>query len=146
MNILPIDKYLPQRRPFIMVDRINDGSDKNCTTTFTVRQDNPLVIEKEGEERFSEAGLLENIAQTCASHIGFVEIHIRKNPTIRIGVVGLYKGITINRLPRVGEVLTTHVEETENFGDLSIYRANIQCGGEAIAEGEIRVVLTDKLA
>ncbi len=142
MELFPIESYLPQKRPFIMVDKICNANESECCTETSISEENIMV--KNGV--FIEAGILENIAQTCACHIGFVEIHIRENPIIRIGVVAQIKGLEITRYPQTGEVITTNVKENENFGDVSIYTATISSEGEPIAQGELRVVLTDKIS
>lgn len=139
IEILPIDRYLPQKRPFLMVDEILSGGEKHCITHFIVRQENPLFR----GESFTEAGLIENIAQTAAAHIGYVEIHIKKTNLIKVGVIAAIKSLKIFRLPHRGEDLITSVEETMGgVMNMSIYNAEIKAGEELIAQGEIRVAIT----
>ena len=144
MELLPIESYLPQKHPFIFIERMSEVDQSRCRGELTIKEDNVLV----NDGYFIESGILENIAQTCAAHIGYVEIHIRKNPHIRIGMVAQIKEMEIYRYPKVGESISTTVEEIENYGDLSIYKAtviNSDKETEVMAEGEIRVVLTDKI-
>ncbi len=141
MELHPIDFYLPQKRPFIMVDKIQSVSIQECQTEFNVLSQNIMVHDGE----LSESGLLENIAQTCATHIGYIEIHIRNAQYIRIGMVAQIKALDIKRYPRVGDLVITHVTEKENYGDVSIYDATMTIGEEEIAAGEFRVILTDKI-
>ena len=140
MEYFNIEHYLPQKHPFIFVDKILDGNEKFCITSFSVEATNILL----SGSQLSEAGILENVAQTCASHIGYAEIHIRHNP-VKIGVVGTYKNFVIHRLPHIGENLHTHAEELENFDTLSIYTAKTMVGDEVVAEGEIHVALTEDI-
>lgn len=139
IKILPISRYLPQQRPFILVDKICDGSEKKCTTELTVTDEIVTV----GDGELLESGLLENLAQTCAAHIGFVEIHIRKSNKINIGLVGAVKQCEIRRRVRVGEKLTTEAEETFVFDNMSSYIVVAKVGAEIIAQGELQVVLSD---
>lgn len=141
MELHPIDFYLPQKRPFIMVDKILSVSLHECQTEFNVSDQN--IMAHDGE--LSESGLLENIAQTCATHVGYIEIHIRNAQHIRIGMIAQIKSLEINRYPRVGDLIITHVTEKENYGDVSIYDADMTIGEEEIATGEFRVILTDKI-
>ncbi len=144
MELLPIESYLPQKHPFIFIEKMSDVDRNKCRGELTIKEDNVLV----NDGYFIESGILENIAQTCAAHIGYVEIHIRKNPHIRIGMVAQIKEMEVYRYPKVGESISTTVEEIENYGDLSIYKAtviNSDKETEVMAEGEIRVVLTDKI-
>lgn len=50
-----------------MVDQLDFFANKSASTTFQVLADNVLVE----KNHFSEAGLLENMAQTCAIHAGY---------------------------------------------------------------------------
>ncbi len=139
IKILPIDRYLPQQRPFILVDKICVGSEKKCVTQFVVYDD--CVTVSDGE--LTEGGLLENLAQTCAAHIGFVEIHIRKSNKINIGLVAAVKQCEIHRKVCVGEMLTTEAEEKFVFDNMSSYNVVAKVDDEVIARGEMQVVLSD---
>ncbi len=139
IKILPINRYLPQQRPFILVDEICVGSEKKCVTKFKVSQDCVTVT----DGRLSEGGLLENLAQTCAAHIGFVEIHIRKSDKINIGLVAAVKQCEICRKVYVGETLLTEAEEIFVFDNMSSYNVVAKVNDEVIAKGELQVVLSD---
>jgi len=71
MNIKPTDisvlDLLPQRPPFIMVDKLTYFDAKSAKTIFTVCEDNMFCF----DGRMEESGLVENIAQTCAARTGF---------------------------------------------------------------------------
>jgi 3-hydroxymyristoyl/3-hydroxydecanoyl-(acyl carrier protein) dehydratase len=71
MNInlddINIHALLPQRPPFIMVDKLTNYDTVSAKTVFAIREDNLFC--KDGV--MEEAGLVENIAQTCATRTGF---------------------------------------------------------------------------
>ena len=90
----------------------------------------------------SEGGVLENIAQSCASHIGYMSRHL----PIRIGVVASVKNVEIISLPKVGALLETTVEDQgEPIFSVSIYDAKVFSEGTLVAQGEMRVVLTNQI-
>ena len=90
----------------------------------------------------SEGGVLENIAQSCASHIGYMSRHL----PIRIGVVASVKNVEIISLPQVGALLETTVEDQgEPIFSVSIYDAKVFSEGTLVAQGEMRVVLTNQI-
>ena len=94
------------------------------------------------ENCLSEGGVMENIAQTCATHIGYLSRHL----PIRIGVVASVRNMEINSLPKVGARLETMVEEQgEPIFSVSIYEAKVFSDGALVAQGEMRVVLTDQI-
>lgn len=137
MQPLKASEFLPQRAPFLLVDRMLACEQHLCRTDFMVAEGHPLV--KDGQ--LLEAGVLENIAQTCATHIGYLPRHI----PVRIGVVASVRNLKIHTLPKVGDLLETIVEEQgDPVFSISIYMAKVFLNGQVIAEGEMRVVLTEK--
>lgn len=63
---IDIHELLPQREPFVMVDKLVYFDEKTTTTSFLVREDN-LFVEN---GRLNACALAENIAQTCAARLG----------------------------------------------------------------------------
>lgn len=137
MNPLRASDFLPHRAPFLLVDRLLACDQHFCRTDFTVPAEHPMV--RNG--RLGEGGIMENIAQTCATHIGYLSRHL----PIRIGVVASVKNMSILSLPKVGSLLETTVEEQgEPIFSVSIYEAKVFSNGTLVAQGEMRVVLTDQ--
>lgn len=137
MKPLNASEFLPQRPPFLLVDRMLVCEQHLCQTDFVVCEGHPLV--KNGV--LLEAGVLENIAQSCATHIGYLSRHV----PVRIGVVASVRNLKIRKLPAVGSVVETVVEEQgDPVFSISIYLSKVMVDGELVAEGEMRVVLTDK--
>lgn len=138
---LNIDNLLPQRPPFRFVDRILDFEMEHVVTEFVVPEDNPLV----GDSRLSEAGLVENIAQSCAARIGYICVYILKK-AVNIGIIGLVRDMKINFMPSVGSRLVTHIELVSEALGLSLVNAEITCDGKCVATGQMKISLTDKPA
>lgn len=129
--------YIPQRPPFVMVDEIESCTLELCRTRFRIVDTNPLV----DNGLLLESGVIENIAQSCAARIGYVNIHIKKQK-VRIGVIGGIKDFKLSYRPKVGEVLTTEISDVlSDFGDMSILNATTYCNGQQIASCEIKVAL-----
>jgi 3-hydroxymyristoyl/3-hydroxydecanoyl-(acyl carrier protein) dehydratase len=142
MNIdlatIPLTDLLPQAPPFLFVDKIIDFNYDTyaCTTSFLITK-NCLLIE---DNCLTEAGLLENIAQTCATQIGFVNKYILKKD-IQIGFIGAVKNVKITTFARLGETLETHIEIVMEFADMKIANCTVCVGNQIIAEGEIKLAL-----
>lgn len=137
MQPLKAAEFLPQQAPFLLVDRMLSCEKHSCHTDFPVPAVHPLV--KEGF--LLEAGVLENIAQSCATHIGYLS----RNIPVRIGVVASIRNLKIHTFPRVGDVVETVVEEQgDPIFSVSIYMAKVMVGDQLVAEGEMRVVLTEQ--
>ena len=100
---IQITTLIPQRPPFVMVDRIVSCDDTDAVTELTVRQDNILLE----DTHLSSAGVVENMAQSCAVRMGCG--NVLKNEPIRLGYIGEVKNLKIYRLPKLDEVLNTEV-------------------------------------
>ena len=132
---LQAEELIPQRNPIILVDRLLDSDETATVSDFLVRK--VCVFVDNG--RLVSAGLLENIAQTCALRIGY----LNRGQQVRIGVVGAVKNFTVHRLPSVGETLITTVKETLYIDPALVVSAETCVGSERVASCEMKVFLTN---
>lgn len=136
---IDIHTLLPQQEPFVMVGTLVAYDDTHTATETIVKADNIFV---EGGELCAE-GMVENIAQTCAARIGYVNKYILKRG-IQIGFIGSVRHFRLHRLPRVGEIIATRVKiEQEVFG-MTLAIATIHSGAELLAETEIKIAVKDE--
>jgi len=133
---------LPQRPPFIMVDKLTHFDWVSAKTVFTVREDNLFC--KDGV--MEEAGLVENIAQTCAARTGFKQrLENGDFTNIKIGVIAMIHSLEMKRCPLVGEVLETSMEIEEEFFSTTLVKSEVKTGDETIAICKMKLFLTDKV-
>lgn len=136
-----IEDILPQRRPYILVDKLVHYDEVMAKTIFEIREDN-LFCEN---GMMDEAGLIENIAQTCAAHTGYkAKRQSGQDEKIKIGYLGMIKEMKIMRKARVGETLTTTVEIKAEVFSTTLIGAKVEVDNETIAECEMKIFLTDK--
>lgn len=137
-----VRELLPQRPPFIMVDKLTRYDPLRSVTVFTVRRDNLFC--KNGV--MEEAGLIENIAQTCAAKTGYRNMTGTEHGggAVKIGLIGMIRQMDIYRNPRVGEQLTTTVEIREEVFNATLVGAKVETGEELIATCEMKIYLTGK--
>jgi len=105
---LPIDirRFLPHRKPMLMVDEITRLNDKEITTTLKILDDN-IFIENGA---LSEIGIIENAAQTSSGIIGrpyFDQNEGDENYAIQ-GYISKIKSVEIFNLPLLNKTLVTH--------------------------------------
>lgn len=136
INVLEL---LPQRPPFIMVDRLLSCSDTEAVTRFEVRKDNLFL----SAGRLSEGGVVENVAQSCASRIGYIG-RFHKRESVKIGVIGSITNFRINSLPKVGDIMTTTIVVEEDIFNMTLIDAKVEIDGKEIATGKMKISLTDK--
>lgn len=129
---------LPQRPPFVMIDRLTHFDETVTQTCFEVRHDN-LFMEADG--MLNPCALVENIAQTCAARMGYIN-HISKAP-VRLGFIGAIKHLEIVRPAREGEVLTTRIEVLQEVMAVTMVSATVKVGEETIVTAEMKIAMSD---
>lgn len=87
---LDILSLIPQRPPFVFVSRLLTADEQRAVAEFTIPADCPLL---QGE-RFPTAGLLENMAQTCAARIGYLQV--AQQQPVRIGYIGALNPLEVH--------------------------------------------------
>ena len=120
LRSIDIHELLPQQEPFVMVGRLVAFDRKRTVTQTEVKSDN-LFLEKDG---LSVPGLMENIAQTCAARIGYVN--------------------KVHALPQLGDTLETTVDVREEVFGMTLADAFIRCGGELMAQTEMKIAVKDR--
>lgn len=137
---IPIEGILPQRKPFIMVGQLLHYDEVVTATRFVIQEDNLFC--KNGE--FVASGLVENIAQTCAARIGYINKYIL-HKDVNIGFIGAVRNLEIHRLPRVGEMIETSIEVLSSQFGLTLAHGEIRLAdGTIVAEGEMKIALSEK--
>ena len=126
-------KFIPQRRPIVMVHRLTSASDDNAVTQFDIESDNVFI----DKGRFAEPGIVENIAQTAAVHIGYQ--CSQKNIPIPIGYIAAIKDLRVKALPLVNSSITTTVKVVNKVLDITVVQGMITQGDETLCTCEMRI-------
>jgi predicted hotdog family 3-hydroxylacyl-ACP dehydratase len=136
MNLPPdILEYIPQRPPFVMVDKLLFSSDKQTITNLTILPEN-LLCEN---GFFYEAGMIENIAQSVAAGSGYQSK--QKNENAPKGMIGSIKKLQIRKRPGVGETIKTVVNLIADFDNALVVEGSISVGDEIIASCQLNVFM-----
>ena len=139
LETIDVLTLLPQRPPFVMIDRLIHFDEVVTTTQLEVRPDN-LFMEADG--LLNNCALVENIAQTCAARIGYINQYIYKE-RVRLGFIGSIKNLQVLRPAREGEVLTTSIEVVQEVLQLTLVNATVKVGDETIVTAEMKIALSD---
>ena len=128
-----ITKYIPQRHPIIMVHELVEADDDHAVTQLTIEPDNVFVT----KEYFGEPGLVENIAQTAAMHVGYQ--CALKNIPIPIGYIAAVKDLKIRALPKQNTRITTSVKVTNKVLDVTVVEGRVEQAGNLLCSCEMRI-------
>lgn len=131
---LDVQHYIPQRPPMVMIGELVSSTPESTTTTLTITDDNILVH----EGQFTEAGLVENIAQTAALHAGY---NRNQGEPVRLGFIGALKDLKIHTLPSVNQEIATTVTILHQIMDVTVIGGVVRRDGEIMAECEMKIFL-----
>ncbi len=131
-NILSL---IPQRHPFVMVDKLLYSDGQLTRTGFRVKEDNIFVE----NGKFNEAGLLENMAQTAAAGAGYVAVV--ENRPVDTGYIGAAKNFEVFGLPAVNDELVTEVMIEHQVFNSIMVAGNIRCNDKLIAVCELKIFI-----
>ncbi|WP_312767239.1 ABC transporter permease [Epilithonimonas sp.] len=128
-SLINIHNFLPHREPMLMTDYILELKEDKVITSFKITQDNIFV----SDNKFIEAGLIENLAQTCSSILGQ---SFFQNPNVETKVIGFItniKKIEIFTLPKVDDIIISKASLISQFENI----CNIFC--ETFLDDEILI-------
>ena len=139
MQLIETDilSLLPQRPPFIMVDRLIHFDPVVTRTELKITENNIFC----SEGTLLPAGLIENIAQTCAARIGYINSHL--NEEIKIGVIGAVQNLEIISLPSVGDMLETEIIVSDIIFSVTIVDAFVRCKGNIVAKCNMKIAIIE---
>ena len=135
INILEL---LPQKPPFVTVDVLTHFDDVITSTGLKVTADNMFVENNE----FAEIGVMENIAQTCAVRMGYINKYLCSDK-VKIGFIGSIKDFVIKELPKVGDELKTTIEVVSEVFAITLVNAKVEIGDRLIASCEMKISISD---
>ena len=124
---------LPHRPPFVMVDKLLRCDENSTMTSFNITDENILVVNGE----FTEAGLMENIAQTAAAGAGY-RAKLQKKP-VAVGYIGAVKNFIVLDLPKINDELVTEVKIEEQVFDMIVISGTVKRNDEVMAQCEMNI-------
>jgi predicted hotdog family 3-hydroxylacyl-ACP dehydratase len=134
----PLDQLLPQRPPFVMIDRLTQFSETDTETRFKVRSSN-LFVE---DGVLSVPGITENIAQTCAARLGYW--NLINHRAVDIGFIGAIRNLTVKHYPKVGTRISTHIHIEGTAMGMTLVHAVSRSEKEIVAECDMKIAVQEQ--
>ncbi len=134
---------LPQKPPMVMVDGLLSHDAQKTVSTLLIEADNIFLK----GQLFTEAGLVENIAQTAALRTGWMARQTEgtgKASAPPVGVIGGIKDLRIHELPPAGTRLTTTVSIVAEVMNATVVSGKVEAGGKTLAECEMKIFLQEQ--
>lgn len=134
LRSIDIHTLLPQQEPFVMVGKLTYFERTRIRTELLIPEGNIFV----NDGRFSAAGIIENMAQTCAARLGYINKYILLKG-IQLGFIGALRDMEVVDLPKVGETIETEVVIREEVFGMLLADATVKCGERLIAKTEMKI-------
>lgn len=134
-NLEFLKKLIPHREPMILIDTLLYHDSTSLVSSLLVLKESLFVA----SNQFSEAGILEHMAQSVALHTGYSG-YLSEQST-REGYIGAIKKAEILQLPKVGEIITTQVTITYSAMDMTLVTLESKIDGKIIATAAMSTIL-----
>lgn len=138
-DLINIHNFLPHREPMLMADYILELTKEKVVTSFEIKEDNIFVHNGE----FVEAGLIENLAQTCSSIFGQSFFENPETDTKVIGFITNIKKIEVFALPKTGNKIISKASLISQYENI----CNIFCetfnNDELLIRAEINLFIQE---
>ncbi|WP_267404436.1 MULTISPECIES: ABC transporter permease [unclassified Chryseobacterium] len=138
-NIINIHNFLPHREPMLMADYILELTKEKVITSFEIKEDNIFVHNNE----FVEAGLIENLAQTCSSILGQSFFENPATDTKVIGFITNIKKIEVFALPKVGDIIISKASLISQFENICQISCETFVDDKLLIKGEINLFIQE---
>jgi len=129
-----IENYIPQRKPFIMIDNLVNVVPEKFETDFLVLPENIFV--ENGMLR--EFALIENIAQTSSAGLAITKKQTGKKNAD--GFIGAISKLKLYDLPKVHDTIYTIVNLITQFENMYLLKGENYLSGKKLLECEIKLV------
>ncbi|MFZ1785629.1 MAG: 3-hydroxyacyl-ACP dehydratase [Ferruginibacter sp.] len=126
---------IPQKPPFVMVDKLLSFGETSVTTGFSIPHDNIFVE----QGLFKEPGLVENIAQTAAARAGYVSK--TENKPVAVGYIGAVNNLQVFMLPEAGDELITEITIDNQIFDVTLISGKITSKGRPVAQCKMKIFI-----
>lgn len=130
-----VEQLIPQKKPFVMIDKMLAFSENTITAGLTIPSDNIFVE----NGKFNESGIVEHMAQSVALYTGY-QFYLKQEPA-PTGYIGAIKDVAIADLPLPGEELVTEVNVIQEFMGVTLVDIVTRRNNIEIARSQMKTAL-----
>ena len=129
--------FIPQRSPFVLVDKLLFVDKKTSCCSFTIPEGN--LFSESGF--YSTAGLVESMAQTAAAGTGYLSK--LENKPVPLGYIGAVQKLEVfDWPPALSEIIMT-INLLTNILQVSLVSGIVQFGGRTLASCEMKIFINN---
>lgn len=139
LRSIDVHSLLLQQDPYILTGPLVHY-EKDCVKSeFTVPHDGFFVR----HDKLRSAGMVENIAQTCALRLGYVNKYIL-GKGIEIGVIAAVRNMRVFDHPSVGDTITTTIKILKDVMGMMLAEATIDNKGRVLATATVKMAVKNR--
>lgn len=131
-----IFELIPQRLPMVMVDKHLSTENNTTHTLFSIEPDSMFVE----NNLLSEAGIIENIAQSAAVHSGIM-FKQSGSDKVPVGFIASIQELQISFYPEAGSQLFTEITFLDEVMGVSIIEGISKCNEKICATCKMKIFL-----
>ena len=128
-----IKEYIPQREPFLMIDRLQVISEEVFDGSYTIDAANPLT----DVAYVSSSIMIEFFAQTCAAGFGF----LTRGQDVKPGFIGGISKLSVYNTPAIGDTITSRVLIKNRFENIQLIEGKVMLDGVTLLECRMKIVV-----
>lgn len=129
---------IPQRPPFVMIDRILVSNETKTISSFMVRENNIFVE----NAMLKEPGLVENIAQTAAARAGYNAS--MENKPVQLGYIASIKNLQVKNFPKINDEIITEISIENQIFNVSLISGKITCNEQVLAHCQMKIFISNQ--
>jgi len=138
-HLINMHNFLPHREPMLMADYILELTKEKVVTSFEIKEDNIFVHNNE----LAEAGLIENLAQTCSSILGQSFFENIGADTKVIGFITNIKKIEVFALPKTGDKIISKASLISQYENICNIFCETFSNDELLIRAEINLFIQE---
>jgi predicted hotdog family 3-hydroxylacyl-ACP dehydratase len=134
---IPVQEFIPQREPFVMVDKLIYADEKTSRTSLLIREGN--IFASEGF--FSAAGMVEAMAQSAAAGTGY--FYKMRNKPVPVGYIGAVQQLEIFDWPPVNQEILLEINLQTKVLQVSLVSGTVKMNGRLIAKCDLKIFISN---
>jgi 3-hydroxymyristoyl/3-hydroxydecanoyl-(acyl carrier protein) dehydratase len=141
MSFQPLDAslFIPQKTPFVMVDKLLYADEKTAETSFEICAGNLFV----NNGFFSTPGMVESMAQTAAAGTGYT--FKKENKEIPIGYIGAVQNLKVFDWPPVNSTIRIELTLVTKILQVSLVSGTVRLNNRVIASCDMKIFVDPKI-
>jgi len=132
-------EFIPQKSPFVLVDKLLYVDRKTSTCSFAIPNGN--VFADDGF--YSTAGLVESMAQTAAAGTGYLSR--QENRPVPLGYIGSVQKLEVFDWPPVNTEIIMSINLITNILQVSLVSGAVHLGEKILATCEMKIFVNSQL-